>query len=201
MDDDPACPGVPWVPQRLLSLLNIAQHAVLGLEFLHFQNQGGRQRTLGTIVSDRLQYDPCQVVPAPDFKSGDKPRTSVQGQTRENALSCNDRALQAAEKREFLEGDGLQAVHKCFAVNPALAAEGAAFAPYSTFFRSLFSPGDNAPSSQSTRTFFVTSTTVGRRALLQSARMAQLLVDVLAENRRKKRFLLHEFVPTLRRNG
>ncbi len=47
---------------------------------------------------------------------------------------------------------------------------------------------------QSTRTFFVTSTTVGRRALLQSDRMAQLLVDVLAENPRKKRFLLHEFV-------
>ena len=47
---------------------------------------------------------------------------------------------------------------------------------------------------QSTRTFFVTSTTVGRRALLQSDRMAQLLVDVLAENRRKKRFLLHEVV-------
>ena len=54
--------------------------------------------------------------------------------------STKIRALQAAEKREFLEGDGLQAVHKCFAVNPALAAEGAAFAPYSTFFRSLFSP-------------------------------------------------------------
>jgi putative transposase len=48
--------------------------------------------------------------------------------------------------------------------------------------------------SQSTRTFFVSSTTVGRRALLQSDRMAQLLVDVLAENRRKRRFLLHEFV-------
>jgi putative transposase len=47
---------------------------------------------------------------------------------------------------------------------------------------------------QSTRTFFVTSTTAGRRALLQSDRMAQLLVDVLAENRRKERFLLHEFV-------
>ena len=47
---------------------------------------------------------------------------------------------------------------------------------------------------QSIRTFFVTSTTAGRRALLQSDRMAQLLVDVLAENRRKKRFLLHEFV-------
>ena len=47
---------------------------------------------------------------------------------------------------------------------------------------------------QSTRTFFVTSTTAGRRALLPSDRMAQLVVDVLAENRRKRRFLLHEFV-------
>jgi putative transposase len=47
---------------------------------------------------------------------------------------------------------------------------------------------------QSTRTFLVTSTTVGRRALLQSDRMAQLLVDVLVENRRKRRFLQHEFV-------
>jgi putative transposase len=47
---------------------------------------------------------------------------------------------------------------------------------------------------QSTRTFFVSSTTAGRRALLQFDRMAQLLVDVLAENRRKRRFLLHEFV-------
>ena len=47
---------------------------------------------------------------------------------------------------------------------------------------------------QSVRTFFVTSATDGRRALLQSDRMAQLLVDVLAENRRQKRFLLHEFV-------
>jgi len=47
---------------------------------------------------------------------------------------------------------------------------------------------------QSIRTFFVTSATDGRRALLQSDRMAQLLVDVLAENRRKGRFLLHDFV-------
>jgi putative transposase len=46
---------------------------------------------------------------------------------------------------------------------------------------------------QSTRSFFLTST-AGRRALLPSDRMAQLLVDVLAENRRKRRFLLHEFV-------
>jgi hypothetical protein len=36
----------------------------------------------------------------------------------------------------------------------------------------------------------VTSTTAGRRALLPSDRMAQLLVDVLAENRRTKRFQL-----------
>jgi putative transposase len=70
-------------------------------------------------------------------------------QTRENTLSCNDRAL--------------------------------------ALVRMLRAP-------QSTRTFFVTSTTVGRRALLQSDRMAQLLVDVLSENRRKRRFLLHEFV-------
>jgi putative transposase len=47
---------------------------------------------------------------------------------------------------------------------------------------------------QSTRTFFVSSTTAGRRALLRSDRMAQLLVDVLAENRTKRRFLLHDFV-------
>jgi len=46
----------------------------------------------------------------------------------------------------------------------------------------------------STRTFFVSSTTAGRRALLQSDGMAQLLVDVLAENGQKTRFLLHDFV-------
>ena len=40
--------------------VGLAQDVVLGLEFLHFQNQGGRQRTLGTIVCDRVQYDPCQ---------------------------------------------------------------------------------------------------------------------------------------------
>ncbi len=38
------------------------------------------------------------------------------------------------------------------------------------------------------------STRTGRRAFLQSDRMGQLLVDLRAENRRKKRFLLHEFV-------
>jgi hypothetical protein len=33
--------------------------------------------------------------------------------------------LVVAEKSEFFEGDGLQAVHNCLAVNAALAAEGA----------------------------------------------------------------------------
>src|SRR5882672_10143644 len=57
-----------------------------------------------------------------------------------------------------------------------------------------FSPGEMLQAAQSKRTFFVTSATAGRRALLQSDRMAVLLMDVLAENRRKSRFLLHEFV-------
>jgi hypothetical protein len=43
-------------------------------------------------------------------------------------------------KTEFFEGDGLQAVRKRLKTDPALAAEGTAFASYSTFFRSLFSP-------------------------------------------------------------
>jgi hypothetical protein len=48
-------------------------------------------------------------------------------------------------KTEFFEGDGLQAVRKRLKTGPALAAEGTAFAPYSTFFRSLFSPYVNYP--------------------------------------------------------
>jgi hypothetical protein len=36
-------------------------------------------------------------------------------------------ALEVAKKPEFFEGDGLQAVHNCFVVNAALAAEGAIF--------------------------------------------------------------------------
>lgn len=50
------------------------------------------------------------------------------------------------------------------------------------------------PAPQEIRTFFVTSVTDGRRALLQSDRMARLFLDVLQDNRRKRRFLLHEFV-------
>jgi len=44
------------------------------------------------------------------------------------------------------------------------------------------------------KTFFVTSVTTGRRAILQSERMAGLLIDVLQQNRNNRRFLLHEFV-------
>jgi putative transposase len=47
---------------------------------------------------------------------------------------------------------------------------------------------------QTARTFFVTSATDGRRALLQSEGMARLLMSCLFENRHKERFLLHEFV-------
>jgi putative transposase len=48
--------------------------------------------------------------------------------------------------------------------------------------------------SQSDRTFFVTSVTDGRRAILQSECMARLLLDVLYSYRSQGRFLLHEFV-------
>jgi putative transposase len=47
---------------------------------------------------------------------------------------------------------------------------------------------------QAIRTFFVTSVTYERRALLKSDRLARLLIDVLKDNRQKGRFLLHEFV-------
>ena len=40
------------------------------------------------------------------------------------ALALTVRALQAAEKLISAEGDGLQAVHNCFEMNSALAAEG-----------------------------------------------------------------------------
>ena len=47
---------------------------------------------------------------------------------------------------------------------------------------------------QEIRTFFVTSVTDRRKAILQSHRMAGLLIDVMQQNREKGRFLLHEFV-------
>ncbi|MGA7558320.1 MAG: transposase [Terriglobales bacterium] len=46
----------------------------------------------------------------------------------------------------------------------------------------------------SERTFFVTSSTWGKRALLQSARGARLLIDVLYHYRQQHKYLLHEFV-------
>jgi len=44
------------------------------------------------------------------------------------------------------------------------------------------------------RTFFVTSSIFGKRALLQSDRSARLFVDILYHYRADHRFLLHEFV-------
>ena len=46
----------------------------------------------------------------------------------------------------------------------------------------------------SDRTFFVTSSTWGKQALLQSTRAARLLIDVLYHYRRQHKYLLHEFV-------
>src|SRR4030081_2460511 len=46
----------------------------------------------------------------------------------------------------------------------------------------------------SERTFFVTSSTWGRRAFLQSARGAELFIDVLYHYRNLQKYLLHEFV-------
>ncbi|HEX4076007.1 MAG TPA: transposase [Candidatus Acidoferrales bacterium] len=47
---------------------------------------------------------------------------------------------------------------------------------------------------QEIRTFFVTSVTASHHPLLQTDRMSLLLMDVLQQNRKQKRFLLHEFV-------
>lgn len=47
---------------------------------------------------------------------------------------------------------------------------------------------------QEKRTFFVTAVCSGHRALLQSHRMAGLLMDVLASHRKQGRFQVHEFV-------
>ena len=46
----------------------------------------------------------------------------------------------------------------------------------------------------SERTFFVTSSTWGKRGLLQSGRAAELLIDVLYHYREQRKYLLHEFV-------
>src|SRR5262245_6389532 len=44
------------------------------------------------------------------------------------------------------------------------------------------------------RTFFVTTSTAGRRNILQSERMASLLTAVLQHYRRERKYSLHEFV-------
>ncbi len=52
-------------------------------------------------------------------------------------------------------------------------------------------PGGIAASS---RTFFVTSSTWGKRSLLQTQRAASLFIEVLYEYREQGKFRLHEFV-------
>jgi len=47
---------------------------------------------------------------------------------------------------------------------------------------------------QEIRTFFISSATWGRRSILQSSSLCDLLLDVLRENRTKRRFQVHEFV-------
>lgn len=47
---------------------------------------------------------------------------------------------------------------------------------------------------QETRTFFITSAAKDRRRIFQTERMARLFVEVLQDNPKKGRFLLHEFV-------
>ena len=47
---------------------------------------------------------------------------------------------------------------------------------------------------QETRTFFASSATWERRAILQSHPLCKLLLDVIRENRSKQRLQVHEFV-------
>ena len=49
-------------------------------------------------------------------------------------------------------------------------------------------------SAQEFRTFFVTSATHGRRSIFKSQKMAALLLEVLQNNRKLNRCLLHEIV-------
>jgi putative transposase len=46
----------------------------------------------------------------------------------------------------------------------------------------------------SERTFFITSSTCEKRGLLQTARAAGLMIDVLYHYREQRKYLLHEFV-------
>src|SRR5947209_20624462 len=43
-------------------------------------------------------------------------------------------------------------------------------------------------------TYFITSSTSGKKNLFQTERMAVLLIEVMLHYRREKKFLLHEFV-------
>jgi putative transposase len=55
-------------------------------------------------------------------------------------------------------------------------------------------PSNPADATGEPRTFFVTTSTAGGRSLFQTARMAELLIDVLRSQMRNKRLAIHEFV-------
>jgi putative transposase len=68
--------------------------------------------------------------------------------------------------------------------------------PFATI-RSMAVPSRNADVGNieaDLRTFFITTSIEGKRALLQSDRSAKLLIEVLYQYRGQKKFLLHEFV-------
>ena len=79
----------------------------------------------------------------------------------------------------------------------ALLVEARDFSPgkrSDTMGRALALACSMALPTQDLRTFFVTSVTFNRRAVFQTIRMSELLVEIFNDNRQKGRFLLHEYV-------
>jgi putative transposase len=58
----------------------------------------------------------------------------------------------------------------------------------------LARPSKPEDASVAPRTFFVTTQTAGRRRLFQTERMAHLLIEVLRDQVRTNRFVIHHFV-------
>jgi putative transposase len=68
--------------------------------------------------------------------------------------------------------------------------------PASAAGKAMSIPKRHSPSNAvvaGTRTFFVTSSTFGKRALLQSTRSAELLIEVLYQYRNQGKYRLHAF--------
>jgi putative transposase len=65
---------------------------------------------------------------------------------------------------------------------------------FSPCMSKLARPSNPEHASVAPRTFFVTTQTAGRRHLFQTERMANLLIEVLRDQMRAKRFVVHHFV-------